>query len=130
MAVDYLVLIIWGFFGVLQIIASYSGLYGLRLFSNRWKGYLVGVIIAISAFIGFFATGNRTIEGHITGVQGAEQFGLILAGVSISIFFTAVLVSVLHVREKPKLSQPGYSLEQIRIATYLQAFLRNMKKKN
>jgi hypothetical protein len=84
MAIDYFLLIVVGFFGVLQVVASHSGLYGLRLFSNRTKGYVVGVAIAASAFAWFFATGNRNIEGHITGVQGSEQFGLFLAGVCMS----------------------------------------------
>jgi hypothetical protein len=130
MAVDYLVLITWGFSGVLQIVASHSSLYGLRLFSDRWKGYLTGIIIFVSAFLWFFGTGNRTIEGHLTGVQGTEQVGLILAGVAVSIFITALSVSILHLKTKPKPSETGYSLEQIRSSTYLQAFLHHMKRKN
>jgi len=130
MAFDYFLLIMWGFCGVLQVAAAYNDLYGLRLFANRWKGYLAGTIIAISAFIWFFATGNRIVEGHITGVQGAEQVGLILAGVVVSIVITALSVSILHLRSKPKITKPGYGLEQIRNATFLQALLCIIKRKD
>jgi hypothetical protein len=127
MAIDYFVLIIWGFGGILQIAAAYSGLYGLRFFSAKWKGYLVGSIMAVSAFVWFFSSGNRFLEGHVTGVQGAEQFELILAGVVMSTVVTAILVSILHVRSKSNLANSGHTLEQIRNATYLQAVLRQLK---
>jgi hypothetical protein len=119
----------WGFFGVLQVAASYSNLYGLRLFPRRWQGYLTGIIIAVSAFLWFFASGNRAIEGHITGVQGTEQFALILAGVAASIVITALVVSLLHLKSKPKLAKSSYGLEQICNATFLQLFLLYVKRK-
>ena len=130
MAIDYFLLIVVGFFGVLQVVASHSDLYGLRLFSGRIKGYVVGAAITVSAFVWFFASGKRNVEGHITGVQGSEQFGLFLAGISVSIFVTALVVSIRHLKSKPKSLNPGYGLEQIRQATYLQAFLRYLKGKN
>lgn len=120
---DYLLLIAWGFCGVLQVVACNSGLHGLCLFSDRKKGYLIGSAITAGAFVWFFASGNRNIEGHITGVQGAQQFGLFLAGVTLSIAITACIVSVLNVTSAPKAQGPEYGLEQIRKTTYLQAFL-------
>jgi hypothetical protein len=130
MAFDYFLLIMWGFCGVLQVTAAYNELYGLRIFAKRWKGYFAGTVITVSAFIWFFTSGNRTIEGHITGVQGAEQVGLILAGVVVSIVITALSVSILHQRSKPKLIKPGYGLEQIRNATFLQALFCIIKRKD
>jgi hypothetical protein len=127
MARDYFLLIAWGFFGILQIAASYSGLYGLRLFSVRWQGYLFGLVFAAAAFVWFYASGNRTIEGHITGVQGAEQFELILAGVASSVFVTAALVSLLRLKSRAPAGKPGISLEQLRSQTYLQAALRRWR---
>lgn len=127
MVLDYFLLIMWGFCGILQIAASYSGLYGLRLFSKPLKGYLAGIIITISAFIWFFTSDNRTIEGHITGVQGTQQFELILAGVAASIFITALCVSILHIRSKSKPANQERGLEQIRNMTFLQILLRRLK---
>jgi hypothetical protein len=129
MAVDYFILITWGFFGVLQIVASYSGLHGLRLFPSRRIGYLAGIIIAASAFAWFFETGNRTMEGHLTGIQGAQQFGLILAGVVVSFSVTVLAVSILHIRSKSRLLQLGDGLEQIRDITYLQMLIRYLRRR-
>ena len=129
MAIDYFLLITWGFWGILQISATYSGLFGLRVFPGHWRGYLAGAVITISSFIWFFATGNRNIEGHITGVQGAEQFELIFAGVAVSTVATALLVSILHLREEPGRLTSGYTLEQVRHATYLQILVHYLKRK-
>jgi hypothetical protein len=129
MAVAYFILIGWGFFGILQIAASHSQLYGLQLFPSGWKGYLAGTIITAAAFVWFFASGNRTIEGHITGVQGAEQFELILAGVGTGIALTALLVSVLRLKSKPGSKPAGYSLEQVRKMTYFEIILKYFKRK-
>jgi len=127
-ATDYFVLIAAAFFGVLQIVATRNRLLGLSFFSNRKKGYLFGAAVAISSFIWFFGTGNRNIEGHITGVQGSQQFELFLAGVSTSIFATAIIASVVHWKFKPSPQSPRYGLELIRETTYFRAFLRLFKR--
>ena len=120
-------LIAAAFFGVLQIVATCNRLRGLSLFSDRKKGYLFGVAIAISSFVWFFGTGNRNIEGHITGVQGTQQFALFLAGVCTGICATAIIASIVHWKSKPSPKSPRYGLELIRETTYLRAFLRLFK---
>ena len=130
LATDYFVLIAAGFFGILQIVATRNSLRGLSFFSDRKKGYLFGAAIAISSFVWFFGTGSRNIEGHITGVQGAQQFELFLAGVCSSICATAIIASVVHWKSKPSSQSPRYGLELIRETTYLRAFLRYFKRQD
>ena len=128
MAIAYFILIAWGFFGVLQIAASHSRLYGLQLFPAGWKGYSAGSIITAGAFLWFFASGNRTIEGHISGVQGAEQFELILGGVVAAIAFTAILVSLLRIKSKAVKETSGFSLEQVRKMTYFEIVMKLIRR--
>lgn len=129
-ATDYFVLIAAGFFGALQIVAARNKLCGLSFFSDRKKGYLVGAAIAVSSFIWFFGTGSRNIEGHITGVQGSQQFALFLAGVTTSIFVTAVIASLIHRKSRPSPGSPRYGLELIRETTYFRAFMRYFGKQD
>jgi hypothetical protein len=129
MAIDYFLLIVIGFFGILQIVASRNGLYGLRLFADKRKGYVLGTILFTGAFVWFFGSGNRNIEGHITGVQGVQQFELVLAGTVVSILVTAIIVSIQHLKTKPRNKSQEFGLEQIREITYLQAFARYLKSK-
>jgi hypothetical protein len=130
MAIDYFLLIVAGFFGLLQIVAARNGLFGLRLFSDKKKGYVAGAAITIGAFAWFFSSGNRNIEGHITGVQGAQQFVLFLAGTTVSIFLTAIIVSARHLKSKSNNQNQEPGLEQIRNTTYLKAFVRYFDKKD
>jgi hypothetical protein len=127
-ATDYFVLIAAAFFGVLQIVAARNNLRGLSLFPNKKLGYLAGTAIAVSSFVWFFASGKRNIEGHITGVQGSQQFGLFLAGVSTSIAVTAIIASVVNWKAKPHPDSPRYGLDLIRETTFLRTFLRYFKK--
>jgi hypothetical protein len=127
MALDYFLLIVVGFFGILQIVAARNSLYGLRLFSDKKIGYVAGGIITTGAFVWFFLSGNRNIEGHLTGVQGAQQFELFLAGASASMLLSALIVSIRHLKSKSKNSSRGRGLEQIRQVTYLQAFVAYLK---
>lgn len=129
MAIDYFLLIVVGFFGILQMVAAWSGLYGLRLFASKKIGYIAGGLITAGAFIWFFASGNRNIEGHITGVQGVQQFELFIAGSVVSIILTAIIVSLQHLKSKIPNSKLEYGLEQIRHMTYLAAFSRYFKRK-
>ena len=130
MALDYFLLIVVGFFGILQIVATKNGLYGLRIFADKRKGYVLGTAVFLGAFIWFFGSGNRNIEGHITGVQGLQQFELVLAGTVASILSTAIIVSVLHLKTKSQNKSQEFGLEQIREITYLQAFARYLKSKD
>jgi hypothetical protein len=128
MAVDYFVLVSAGFFGIIQIVAGSNSLRGLRIFSGRKLSYFFGTVVTAAAFFWFFATGSRNIEGHITGVQGAEQFELFLAGTLSSLFFTALLVSLLNLKSRPEDQSRELGMEKIRSITYLQAFLRYFKR--
>ena len=120
--VDYFILIAAAFFGALQVVASMNGLKGLRLLPGRLVGVVLGLVIVSGSFAGFFAGANRAVEGHITQVQGAEQFYLFLLGVCAAIAFTAALVSLLRLGG-PRGRTAVFGLDALREQTYLQAWI-------
>ena len=82
--------------GVLQIIASWSGLKGLSFFRYPITGYLVGTAMILGAFIWFFGP-NRHYAPNPTAQMG-EQFVFSAGGVLIAILITLLVSSVLKFR--------------------------------
>jgi hypothetical protein len=126
-ALSYYVMIAGAFCGLLQVVAAHSGIRGLA-FLDRKFGYVFGSAVAVASFIWFFASGNRNIEGHITRVQGAEQFLLFMAGAGTSFVVTAVIASIVHRKARQAASGPRWGLDVIRETSYFQAFKRYFRK--
>ena len=71
---DYFLFVFLAFLGVLQIIASRSGLIGLRFLRRPTRGYILGLAVVIGAFCWFFASEERNIRDSL--LKGSEQFGI------------------------------------------------------
>lgn len=94
LAADYFLLVFMATTGLLQIVAAYSRLRGVLIVPKIEASYGIGAGLLIGAFTWFVLTGDPSIPGDLGGVEGAEQFGLFLGGVSAAVVATAALSSV------------------------------------
>ena len=94
LATDYFLLVFIATTGLLQIVAASSRLRGVLIVPKIEASYGIGAGLLIGAFTWFVLTGDPSIPGDLGGVEGAEQFGLFLGGVSAAVVATATLSSV------------------------------------
>ncbi len=121
---DYIIFVVVTVLGMIQIIAAWDHLLGLRFVQRGWPGYVIGVAAVVGAVVWFFGSGPRNIEGHITGLQGFEQFLWFIVGAGIAFGLTGLIVSAKHWRSRPVLPPAEHNLEALRTHTYLQLLLR------
>ncbi len=127
---DYFILVTAAYFGVLQIVAARYRIRALSFFENhRLKAYLFGAAITVGAFLWFFYSADRNVEGKVSRVEGAQQFTYFFLGVSLSVMVSLLLNSLLRLRSKPPTGGARWGLEALRRATYLQALLSAFKRK-
>jgi hypothetical protein len=122
---EYLILVFFGFLGVLQLAATSNGLRGLSFFKKQVYGYLFAVVTIVGSFLWFFLSKNRCLQG----VEGVEAF-VSLSGMAIVVFaFTATVSSRIN-RNRMPLSQKTdeeEGLGALRTMTYFQAMSRRFR---
>jgi len=85
----YIVFVFLSGIGVLQLVATYSRMKALSLFTNSWIGYIFGTIALVAGPLIFFLTGDRNvIEPRLEGVQ---LFGFAVIGLLLAILVTTTI---------------------------------------
>ncbi len=129
LAADYFLLVLVASCGIIQIVAARSGLRGLLFFPRERSSYVLGVLLLVGAFVWFVLIGDTGIAGDIGGVEGAEQFGLFLAGTAASVAVTGVIASVTQAK-RPAGPPAGQGLDELRSATLAQLVLARIGRRS
>lgn len=122
---EYLILIFFVCFGVVQVAAAYGRLKGLQFFASRRFSIVAGMGVILGSLMWFFWDGGRNIPDTGGGIAGASQFGLFVLGGFLALLFTFVVTSF----SKFKGKMPGDTtdgLPSLRETTYVQVLFNNL----
>ena len=122
LAAHYFVLAYLVCLGVTQAASARSGLIGLLIVPNIAAAYLLGLALPTAAFIWFGLSGAITVPGDLGHVEGAQQFGLFLAGAGGATGTAALLASVTQMGKRST-ATPEPGMEGFRSATLLQLLI-------
>ena len=109
--------------GVIQIAAAYSRLRGLLFLKKPLASHILGGVLILGSFLGFFLAADRNRRG----LEGTEQFGYFMLGGIAAVVFSLILSSLINLRLRPSAPKdpgPGEGLDALEDMTYFQA-LRN-----
>ena len=129
LAADYFLLVLLASCGIIQVVAARSGLRGLLFLPHERPSYVLGVLLLVGAFVWFVLIGDTGIAGDIGGVEGAEQFGLFLAGAAASVAVTGVIASATQAKRPADLPM-GQGLDELRRATLAQLILDRLGRRS
>ncbi len=118
---DYLLFVFLAFLGVLQIIASRSGLIGWRFFRRPTRGYILGLAVVIGAFGWFFASEERNIRDSL--LKGSEQFGIAALAIGLAMLVTLIISSLIQSGIPQRRGEPSdkRGIDIFREVTFFQA---------
>ena len=120
---DYFILVFTGALGVLQVAAAYSRLDGLLFIRHRSLAAGLGVVVAIGAFVWFFASEPRNIPDTAGGLDGNKQTVLFAAAAWAAVGATLVASSLINWRRGNRMPLQ-WGLGALGGTTYIQALLR------
>lgn len=123
---EYFLFVFVAALGVLQVAAAYSRLDGLLLLRRRAVAGLVGLALAVGAFLWFFASGPRNVPDTQGGLDGNAQAGLFAAAAGAALAVTLVVSSLLNSRRAGGAVQ-GLGLDALRNTTYARALLEGAR---
>ena len=129
LAADYFLLVLVASCGIIQIVSARSGLRGLLFLPHERPSYVLGAALLVGAFVWFVLIGDTEIAGDIGGVEGAEQFGLFLAGAAASVVVTGVIASITQAK-RPSGLPAGQGLDELRDATLAQLVLARLRRRS
>ncbi len=122
---EYLLLVVVGCCGVLQLAAAFGGLRGMLIAGDRRFSTLVGVLLAGGALVWFFWEGGRNLPDTGGGIAGAAQFYLFMLGGFLALLFTFLFTSLTNISKKTSVDT-AEGLPALRETTYLHALTRNL----
>lgn len=127
LAVDYFLLVFFAACGVIQLAAAHSRIGGLLFVSHVGVGYVIGLGLLAGAFAWFVAIGDQNIPGDLGGVEGAQQFGLFLAGAAGAVLSTMAVASMARIRTSSEAVE-GTGVEALRNQTLLAVAMWRFRK--
>ena len=122
---EYLLLVIVGCCGVLQLAAAFSGLRGMLIAGDRRFSTVIGVLLVGGALVWFFWEGGRNLPDTGGGIAGAAQFYLFMLGIFLSLLVTFLFTSLTNINRKTSVDT-AEGLPALRETTYLHALTRNL----
>ena len=122
---EYLLLVVVGCCGVLQLAAAFGGLRGMLIAGDRRFSTLVGVLLAGGALVWFFWEGGRNLPDTGGGIAGAAQFYLFMLGGFLALLVTFLFTSLTNISKKTSVDT-AEGLPALRETTYLHALTRNL----
>jgi hypothetical protein len=124
LSVEYFLLVFWASCGLLQGVFTYRRLRGLQFFPVAWLSYVFSAVALVGSFAWFYATDDRNV---LPVLEGSQQFGFFLAGVSAAVAFTLITSSLMNwPRRLPKPPEGGESsagLDDLKGMTYLHSLV-------
>ena len=122
---EYLLLVIVGCCGVLQLAAAFGGLRGMLIAGDKRFSTVIGVLLVGGALVWFFWEGGRNLPDTGGGIAGAAQFYLFMLGAFLALLFTFLFTSLTNISKKTSVDTAD-GLPALRETTYLHALTRNL----
>ena len=122
---EYLLLVVVGCCGVLQLAAAFGGLRGMLIAGDKRFSTVVGVLLVGGALVWFFWEGGRNLPYTGGGIAGAAQFYLFMLGAFLALLFTFLFTSLTNISKKTSVDTAD-GLPALRETTYLNALTRNL----
>ena len=124
---DYFLFVFIAASGVLQMVASYTGLQGLLLLRNRRWAFALGFAVIVLSFLWFFSSEPRNIPDTAGGLDGNEQAGFFALAAGSALLFTLLLSSLRNLNLGNGASQYKSGLDALRETNYLRALRSTIK---
>ena len=124
---DYYLLIFWASSGAIQVAVSLGRLKGLLLLRNFWASGIFGVVLIISAFTWYFATGPRNIGDTEGGLDANDQASIFAIGSLAGVIVTLIASSLVNLRMKGKPHGPDMGLEALKHTNYFTALVNSLR---
>ena len=116
--------------GGLQIAAWYNHLDGLLFVTNRLIGGLLGVALAVGAFLWFFLSRERNVPDTEDGLGGSLMFALFLAAATFATVFTLGLSSLVNSMRSHQPPDDVDGVEALRTTTFGTALRASFRRGN
>ena len=125
-ATDYYLCVLVATIGVLQIALSIGGIHGLLVFKSPLVARTVGLVLAVSAFVWFFGSGERNLNDYQGGLDANTQALFVFFGAFTGVIVTFAVASVVNFRMAGPDAGPGAGLDAVRETSYARALVRSL----
>ena len=125
-ATDYYILVFVATVGVIQVAASIGRLNGLLFIKSPIVTRVLGIALALAAFIWFFSTGDRNINDYEGGLDAPTQSLFFFFGSSTGFVFTFVVSTLVNARMNGEEPSPEEGLDALRDTNYIRALLQSI----
>lgn len=125
-AIDYYLMVVISAIGVLQIAASIGKLHALLLVRSPLVSRAVGIILAITGPVLFFATAERNINDYEGGLDGNFQGMFFILGTITALALTFAATSFVN-RSMDHPTQIESGIESLKRTNYTRALSNNIR---
>ena len=125
-ATDYYILVFVATIGIIQVAASIGRLNGLLFIKSPIVTRVLGIALAVAAFIWFFSTGDRNINDYEGGLDAPTQSLFFFFGSSTGFVFTFVVSTLVNARMNGEEPSPEEGLDALRDTNYLRALAQSL----
>ena len=125
-AIDYYLMVVISAIGVLQIAASIGKLHALLLVRSPLVSRALGIILAITGPVLFFATAERNINDYEGGLDGNFQGMFFILGTITALVLTIAATSFVN-RSMDHPTQIESGFESLKRTNYTRALSNNIR---
>lgn len=125
-ATDYYILVFVATIGIIQVAASFGNLNGLLFIKSPIVTRVLGIALALAAFIWFFSTGDRNINDYEGGLDAPTQSLFFFFGSSTGFVFTFVISTLVNARMNGEEPSPEEGLDALRDTNYIRALTQSI----
>ena len=125
-ATDYYITMFTASLGVLQVAFSIGRLDGLLIFKSPLFARALGIVLAVGAFVWFFATDTRNINDYDGGLDANVQALLLFLGASTALAVTFLASSLVNARMEGGDLEAKDGLEALKHTNYVRALSRSV----
>ncbi len=125
-AIDYYLMVVISAIGVLQIAASIGKLHALLLVKSPLVSRALGIILAITGPVLFFATAERNINDYEGGLDGNFQGMFFILGTITALALTVAATSFVN-RSMNDPTHIESGIESLKRTNYTSALANNIR---
>ena len=125
-AIDYYLMVVISAFGVLQIAGSIGKLDAFLLFRSLLFSRALGIVLAVTGPVLFFATAERNINDYEGGLDGNFQGMFFILGTITALALT-IAVSSFANKSMDHPTQIENGIESLKRTNYTRALANNIR---
>ena len=126
-AVDYYLFVFIAGLGVIQIAVSLGPLRGLLIVRSPIAARVLGLSLAVAAFLWFFTSDTRNINDYEGGLDANLQSLWFFLGAATATIVTLALSSLSNARMNGGDPAPGEGLDALRNTNYVRALAHSLR---